>query len=558
MSFRFFAAAVAVCVPFLSPGAGGRLAAAELPVVILANRDDPDSLALARHYAEKRGLPESDIVALPLPLTEQITWDEFVVTLWNPLQRLSIERGWIFASRPGARDAVGRDRIITSGHRLRALVVCRGVPLRVAHDPARYDPKTNTLTANPSLRTTEAAVDSELALLACDDAPIAAFVPNPLFRQDTPSSLLLEQILPVGRLDGPTLADAKALVDRALVAERDGLAGRAYVDIGGPHRQGDVWLEDCVPELQRLGFETDVDRAPPTLADGVRFDAPALYFGWYTGSLNGPFSDPDFTFPPGAVALHIHSFSAATLRSPTQGWCGPLVAKGVTATFGNVGEPYLEFTHQPQLLLRALARGEPLGRAALYAINSLSWKGVVLGDPLYRPFVVAADDQWSRRKQLPPATELYARLRRMRQFAAAGRSDEALALGSAGLAQNPGLPLVLTIASLRRASGDEAGARLALQPFVALKRIRRADRPLVLVAARELHATGDARGAVDCLRRLLDDSTLPRELRLAGLVAGAEAARAARDMTLASRWATEHAALTAPPPAPPAAAPAKP
>ena len=550
--------AAVFCVLVLGLGAGGRLAAAELPVVILANQDDPDSLALARHYAEKRGLPETAIVALRLPLTEQITWDEFVVTLWNPLLRLAIERGWIFASRPGARDAVGRDRIISSGHRLRALVVCRGVPLRIAHDLARYDPKTNPLTANPSLRTTESAVDSELALLACDDPPVAAFVPNPLFRQDDPSALLREQILPVGRLDGPSLAEAKGLVDRALVAERDGLAGRAYVDIGGPHRQGDLWLEECLPELRTLGFETDVDRAPGTLADGVRFDAPALYFGWYTGSLNGPFADPDFRFPPGAVALHIHSFSAATLRSPAQGWCGPLVAKGVTATFGNVGEPYLEFTHQPQLLLRALARGEPLGQAALYAINSLSWKGIVIGDPLYRPFAVSADEQWRRRKTLPPETELYARLRRMQGLATAGQAEEALAVGAAGLVQNPGLPLSLALGSLRRADGDASGARLALQPFVAIKRIRRADRPLVLVAARGLHAAGASRDAVDCLRRLLEDTTLPRQLRLDALLAGAEAARAAREMNLASRWATEHAALTAPPPAPPAAAPAKP
>lgn len=531
-------------------GAYAGLGASELPVLILANRDDPESLTLARFYAEKRGLPQEDIVALPMPLTEEITWEQFVVTVWNPLLKLGIERGWFFAARKGTQDAVGRDRIVSSGHRLRALAICRGVPLRIAHDPARYDPKTNPLTTNPSMQTTEAAVDSELALIACEDAPIAAFVPNPLFGLDAPLALQLEQILPVGRLDGPTLADAKGLVEQALVAERDGLAGRAYVDIGGPHRQGDAWLEACVPELQGLGFEVEVDRAPATLAEGVRFDAPALYFGWYAGSLNGPFADPDFRFPPGAVALHIFSFSASTLRSPNQGWCGPFIAKGVAATFGNVGEPYLEFTHQPPLLLRALARGEPLGRAALYSINALSWKGVVLGDPLYRPFAVSAEAQWARRKSLPAETELYARLRRMRQLSAAGRNDEALALGTAGLAQNPGLPLALSLAALRRTAGDTTGARSALQPFTHLKRVRRADRPLVLEAARGLHAAGDARGAVECLRRLLDDTTLPRELRLSSLVAGVEFARAAREMELAGRWSLEHATLTAPPPAP--------
>jgi uncharacterized protein (TIGR03790 family) len=61
-------------------------------VLILANRDNGESLAVARHYAERRGLPESSIVALPMPLTEQITWPEFVTSIWNPLLREAISR----------------------------------------------------------------------------------------------------------------------------------------------------------------------------------------------------------------------------------------------------------------------------------------------------------------------------------------------------------------------------------------------------------------------------------------------------------------------------------
>ncbi|MBC8010900.1 MAG: TIGR03790 family protein, partial [Burkholderiales bacterium] len=459
-------------------------AATSPTVAILANRDDPDSLELARHYAKCRGLPDTMIVALPMPLTEYISWDEFVVMIWNPLLKEIVKRDWMLASLGEDKDAIGRLRIVPSGHRLEALVICRGVPLRIAHDPARYDPATNPLTANAALRNNTAAVDSELALLAVANAPVAAFVPNPLYEQKSPSSVLREQIIPVGRLDGPTLADAKGLVDRALIAERDGLAGRAYLDIGGPHPQGDDWLEACLPELQSLGFETDAERSKATLTVSARFDAPVFYFGWYAGSLDGPFTAPDFRFPPGAIALHIHSFSADTVRSPTRGWTGPLIAKGATATFGNVAEPYLQFTHQPQLLLRALLRGEPMGRAALYSINALSWQALLVGDPLYRPFAVSADAQWARRKELPPATESYARIRRMRLLVAAGRGPEAISLGLAGLAQNPTLPLALTLAGLQLSAGDNAGSLRTLGVFTALRKIRPADRPLALVAAR--------------------------------------------------------------------------
>ncbi|MEN9840457.1 MAG: hypothetical protein RL376_257, partial [Verrucomicrobiota bacterium] len=201
-------------------------------MAVLANRDDPESLELARYYVAQRGLEESAIVALTMPLTEEITWGEFVITIWNPLVREATARGWMLASISETKDAVGRLRVVSTGHRLEALVICRGVPLRVAHDPALYDAKSNPLTANPALQTTEASVDSELALLATGNEPIAAFLPNPLFNQTNPPSYLREQILPVGRLDGPTLADAKGLIDRALAAERDGLSGRAYLDLG--------------------------------------------------------------------------------------------------------------------------------------------------------------------------------------------------------------------------------------------------------------------------------------------------------------------------------------
>ncbi len=533
---------------------------AEAPrVLVLANRDDPESLEVARHYVERRGLGERAIVALPMPLTEEISWAEFVSAIWNPLLQEATARGDIDAMVMRLTDEVGRTKIVTSGHRLDAIVICRGVPLRVAHDPALFDERSNPLAANTVLRTNEGAVDSELALLAVNGAPIAAFVPNPAFLGATntgPADAALRQVIPVGRLDGPTAADAKALVDRALAAEREGLWGRAYIDIGGPHRQGDEWLEACVPELTSLGFETEVDRERETIPGHARFDAPALYFGWYAGNLNGPFLAPGFRFPPGAIALHIHSFSATTLRSPTRGWTAPLVARGVTATVGNVAEPYLQFTHQPQLLLRSLARGETLGVAALRSVNALSWKAILVGDPLYRPFAVSAEAQWAKRGELAPEAEVYARIRRMRMLAAAGRGEEALALGVAGMRKNPGLPLALTLAGMQLSAGDAAAARRTLGVFAALPSWRAADRPLVIEAAQTWQAAGTAGEGVKLVERLLAEPNLEATFRLAALKQGAAIARAAQDFTRAGRWDAEHERLTAPPPAASGAAPA--
>jgi uncharacterized protein (TIGR03790 family) len=91
--------------------------------------------------------------------------------------------------------------------------------------------------------TNQAAVDSELALLAESVHPTGRFVPNVLFQNEAPTAFDTGRVVKTTRLDGPTAEAARALVDHALAAERSGLLGRAYIDIGGIHEDGDRWLE---------------------------------------------------------------------------------------------------------------------------------------------------------------------------------------------------------------------------------------------------------------------------------------------------------------------------
>ncbi|TLY38780.1 MAG: hypothetical protein E6K60_00040, partial [Nitrospirae bacterium] len=41
-------------------------------IAILANKNDPDSVAVAQHYAERRGVPAQHIIPLDLPIQETI------------------------------------------------------------------------------------------------------------------------------------------------------------------------------------------------------------------------------------------------------------------------------------------------------------------------------------------------------------------------------------------------------------------------------------------------------------------------------------------------------
>ena len=112
----------------------------------------------------------------------------------------------------------------------------------------------------------------------------------------------------------------------------------------------------------------------------------ALYYGWYAESVAGPFADKDFRFLPGAVAVHIHSFSARTLRNSNANWVAPLLEKGAAASLGNVYEPYLELTPHLDIFNDRLLHGFTFAESAYMASPALSWMTVAVGDPLYRPY----------------------------------------------------------------------------------------------------------------------------------------------------------------------------
>jgi uncharacterized protein (TIGR03790 family) len=481
-------------------------------VVIVANAAQPESIQLARYYAMRREIPAANVVALPFPADETLSWSVFVDAVWQPLQDELIRRGWIDAVASSRLDAAGRKRLTVHGHRISYLVLCRGVPLRIAGDPARFI-DTPLVAANDRIRTNQASVDSELATLAQDDPAIMAYLPNPLFRKSNPMAADFAAGIRVSRLDGPDAASARALVDNAMEGERTGLLGRAYVDIGGPYAEGDRWLAELAGTVAGLGFDTGVDRDPGTFAASVRFDAPVLYFGWYSPVLNGPMALPGFRFPPGAVAVHIHSHSAPSLRAGGDGWVAPLVVRGITATIGNVFEPYLELTHDPRALLAVLRAGGTFGDAVAASQPALSWQTIAIGDPLYRPFAVGLEEQLARRAQLPASRVDYAVVRQSHRLEALGNDPEALALLRREFAARSSLPLALALADKLEASGDRPGAVAALTAVANGPDLAVGDWGAARAAAQKLAALGSAETARMLYRRLLAVPGLPDEFR---------------------------------------------
>lgn len=523
---NYFASVFALGVLLATPHAAfGEAAMDPSRVLLLANSEDPDSVPIAEHYAEMRHVPRANIVALPMPMSEAITWTEFVRTIWNPLEERLVKAGWIDAIAMSAPDPAGRASYAVSSHRISALVVCRGVPLKVSNDPSLYhDPQGGT---RPEFKTDAGAVDSELSLLALPQYPISAYVPNPRFGLARAGLIAPDAVIIVSRLDGPTAADALALVDHAVEAERTGLLGRAYVDTGGPHANGDEWLHLAAKRIERLGFDLSVDESKLTFQEGARFDRPALYFGWYTSEINGPFLVPGFRFPPGAIALHIFSFSASSMRS-SKGWTPGFVARGVTATVGNVYEPYLELTHRPDLLVEGLARGMTWGEAAYFALPAVSWQAIAIGDPLYRPFPAKGRAAPADPSSLSTEELDYATLRQAHLLESDGQKDRAVQLLVTRARVHPMLVTVLAAARALDGSGDRTGAD-AILGTVRHATVRPVDWGLAQETAAEAMALGDPKLSLGLYQQLLSDTDIPRGARMPWLALAEEAAVAAHD-----------------------------
>jgi uncharacterized protein (TIGR03790 family) len=373
--------------PFLARAGGDE-------VVVVYNRSMPESKAVALYYARMRHVPEKQIYGFALPSGEEISRNDFHDLLQIPLaEKLEASGLWKFGN-VSIPDTNGLPQTIQCvvASKIRYAVLCYGVPLRIANDPNLDEPQDSSLPA--IFQDNGAAVDSELAWLPLIKNKQRLSGPMRNWTYGTTNAAALcptNGILLVTRLDGPTADIAMGLVKKSLEAEQDGLWGRAYFDARGitnsAYKLGDEWILASAELCSRLGFDTVVDDKPETFPADFPMSQIAIYAGWYSPDADGPFAQPTVEFMPGAFAYHLHSYSAATLRSTVKSWCGPLLAKGATCTMGCVDEPSIQFTPNVAAFLGRWTLNQfTFGEAAWAAQPALSWQTTVIGDPLYRPF----------------------------------------------------------------------------------------------------------------------------------------------------------------------------
>ena len=356
--------------------------------LVVYNPNYSESESLAEYYAGKRGVAKDRLIALPCSDDEEIDRYEYDRTIAEPL------RNHLQEAQLWTVDQTGEPRV--TANKVRYIVLIRGIPLKIrsqagypGDNPDRSNPfgASNTFGAS-----NQKAVDSELATLGYFRRQISGPMENPYFRSfrpitdpDSDPRLML-----VARLDGPGAGDVRRMIDDALTAERTGLWGWTYLDARGVqdpnYKIGDEWLFHIADESFRIGRPSILDRREALFPSGYPMSDAILYFGWYAQNATGIFNDPHFHFRPGAIAVHIHSFSGSMIRQPDKFWVGPLIRRGAAATLGNVYEPFLQLTPTLDLFYDRLVNGLTFAESAYASLRAVSWMTTIVGDPLYRPF----------------------------------------------------------------------------------------------------------------------------------------------------------------------------
>lgn len=385
-------------------------------VFVVCNKDVKESRAVAEHYLAKRKVPADNLIALSLPTGEDISRDDYEAKLAGPLREALKDKKEackvllcvygvplrVGSQKPSADELRRIDQFKVEQADAKKLVeqlkAENADPEKVAAAQRTVDRIARQI-AQVNHDQSTAAVDSELMLLWWPKYEPSRWVINPLYwqmsdveRKRSPLTLM------TSRLDGPTPEIAKRLVDDALTAEAEGLKGKAYFDARGMkldvknpaqwtgYQGYDESFREAAELMTKAGFDVTLDDKDPVFGENTCPDA-ALYAGWYS---HAKFVD-SCTFPTGAIAWHLASSEATTLRKDaSKVWCPNLLKKGVAATLGPVGEPYTVGFPKPSEFFGFLATGE-YTLVECYARTTVltSWMMTLVGDPLYNPFAKA-------------------------------------------------------------------------------------------------------------------------------------------------------------------------
>ena len=325
-------------------------AAGPANVLVVVNDSNAESKEITAYYAAKRKIPAKNLVHIKLPTNEYMSMDEF------------------YGISKSIKAHITKNKLTID-----YIVTTRGIPI---------------MTLGPG---SGMSVDS--MLMAMDknitiNKPQQG-VPNPYFAKKEHFSHKKYGIYLVTRLDGYTVKDAKALVDRSLAAKPQ--KGTFLIDAtpawdsGGYKTMSDL-MEQAHREIIGKGYVCYYDNKLEFVGDLKNVMG---YFSW--GSNDKAYSLKKYKsneFRPGAIAETAVSSSARTFKHTSEGQSliTDLVEAGITGVKGYTSEPTLNAVADPRILFLAYTSGYNLAESFYAASRWICWKDIVLGDPLCCPY----------------------------------------------------------------------------------------------------------------------------------------------------------------------------
>jgi uncharacterized protein (TIGR03790 family) len=413
-------------------------------VLLVLNEASSVSMDVGMYYAQKRGIPQANILRLKTPTDDAISPEDFDRLIHAPIG------AWL------ARN-FAQDRILY-------IVLTKGIPLRI--------------TGTPGKDGTVSSVDSELTLLYRRllgiAVPPAGPVKNPYFLDESPLaqakpfSHAEQDVYLVSRLDGYNTTDIRGLIDRGFAPSKN---GKILLDAkGSSTEKADGWLLEAADLLATLGFKDRV------LIDNTKkvLQGEKEVLGYYSWGSNDPairIRHFDFEFVPGALAGMYVSTDGRTFKESQEDWtitesgqpqslAADMIRDGVTGISAHVSEPFLEGSIHPNILFPAYLSGFNLIESYYLAMPYLSWQTVIVGDPLCAPFRTKNLTAKEIDPGMDPDTELPAIFGPLQL-----RTISVAAYKQLGV--HPDTIKLLLRARSRLVKQDQTGARQALEEAIA-------------------------------------------------------------------------------------------
>lgn len=318
-----------VLVSFDQPALG----ADQLGVIV--NDDDPDSVALAAYYRDKRGIPAANLIHVRFkPGRATLTREEFV-NLKRQVDRKTPKAVQAYAltwAQPYRVDCMS----ITSA-------------FAFGFDPA-------------------------YCASGCQPTRV-----SPYFNSGVTRPRDAYQIRPTMSLAAARLADAQKLVDRGMAADNSNPAGTAYL-VSTRDKARNVRAAEFAAVRKVLGESLPVEIVETNALE----NQPDVLF-YFTGVTHVDKLDSNH-FLPGAVGDHLTS-AGGVLFGGSQMSSLKWLEAGATGSYGAVIEPcnFPAKFPSPGLVMSHYLQGETLIEAYWKSV-AMPGQGIFVGEPLARPF----------------------------------------------------------------------------------------------------------------------------------------------------------------------------